>query len=303
MLSSSDKVLARRRFGNTGLELSPLGLGAQWLGDPAIGERQVEDVLQALHEHGINLIDTARSYGLSEQRLGRWLKRHRPHFVLSTKLGYDIDGAADWSYECVRRGVDQALQRLQTDWLDIVHLHSCSLAILEAGEVIRALHEAKQQGKIRCVAYSGENDALAFAIASGQFDSVQCSVNLVDQHSLYTMLPEAQARGLGVLAKRPLANAVWQYGSEPQRSDLQEYWRRWQHLAPTLAGEGYDRAELALRFAAFALPVSAVLVGTTRVAGVERNWQTLSKGPLPFALQQQIRTAYAAVGQDWPGLI
>ncbi|HEX4911234.1 MAG TPA: aldo/keto reductase [Permianibacter sp.] len=302
MLHGTDP-LTPRPFGSTGLQVTPLGLGAQWLGDPAVPEHEVEALLDAVQAAGINLIDTARSYGLSEQRLGRWLKSRRSAFVLSTKLGYDIAGEPDWTYGCVSRGVDEALHRLQTDWLDIVHLHSCPLAVLQQGEVIRALQDAKQQGKIRCVAYSGENDALAFAIASGAFDSIQCSVNLLDQHSLYAMLPEAQARGLGVLGKRPLANTVWHYADEPARPDLQVYWRRWQRLAPAIAGEAYDRAELALRFAAFALPVHAVLVGTTRAARVADNVATLGKGPLPFALQQQIRMAYAAVGAEWPGLI
>lgn len=302
MLHSANP-LTPRPFGATGLLVTPLGLGAQWLGDPAVPERDVEALLQAVQAAGINLIDTARSYGLSEQRLGRCLKPVRAQFVLSTKLGYDIAGEPDWSRECVRRGVDEALQRLQTDWIDIVHLHSCPLAVLQQGEVIQALQAAKQHGKIRCVAYSGENDALAFAIASGAFDSIQCSVNLLDQHSLHAMLPEALARGLGVLGKRPLANTVWQYPQQPERPDLQVYWQRWQQLAPTIASEAYDRAELALRFAAFALPVHAVLVGTTRAARIADNVATVAKGPLSFALQQQIRMAYAAVGADWPGLI
>ncbi|HEX4912086.1 MAG TPA: aldo/keto reductase, partial [Permianibacter sp.] len=99
MLHGADP-LTPRPFGSTGLQVTPLGLGAQWLGDPAVPEHEVEALLDAVQAAGINLIDTARSYGLSEQRLGRWLKSRRSAFVLSTKLGYDIAGEPDWTYGC-----------------------------------------------------------------------------------------------------------------------------------------------------------------------------------------------------------
>ena len=95
-----------------------------------------------------------------------------------------------------RNAVVEELQRLQTDYLDIVHLHSCSLAVLQQGDAIRALQDAQQAGKIRVIAYSGENDELAWAVNSGLFGSVEHSLSLCDQRVIQQSLPQASAAGL-----------------------------------------------------------------------------------------------------------
>ena len=141
--------LAPRPFGRSGLIVSALGLGAGELGDPAQDEREVAALVDAAIERGITLIDTARGYGLSEERLGRILPRSRDRVVLSTKVGYGVDGEPDWTGRCVARGIDDALRRLATDWIDIVHLHSCPVDVLARGEVIGALVDARAAGKLR----------------------------------------------------------------------------------------------------------------------------------------------------------
>lgn len=300
-------MMVQRQLGSAGLSVSALGLGCQWLGDVAVSDAEAARVIEAAVDAGITLFDTARSYGLSEARLGKFLKPVRNRVLLSTKLGYDIDGVPDWTASCIRRGVDEALHRLQTDVIDIVHFHSCPLPVLQQGEVLGALAEAKRAGKLRVMAYSGENDALDFAIGCGQFDSVQCSLNLVDQRNGPCALPLAKAASLGVLIKRPLANTVWQYREQPQRADLQIYWQRWQLLASALTAigreAGVDPAELALRFAAFSPAVSSVLVGTTRIESVQRNLAAMARGPLSATTVSQLQAAYLQHGSHWPGLI
>ena len=112
-----------RPFGRSGLSVSVLGLGAGQIGAAELADRDVEALLRATVELGVTLIDTARSYGLSEERIGRFLAPVRDHVVLSTKVGYGVDGVPDWTGECVRLGVDRALTLLATDRIDIVHLH------------------------------------------------------------------------------------------------------------------------------------------------------------------------------------
>ncbi|MBC7976941.1 MAG: aldo/keto reductase, partial [Myxococcales bacterium] len=175
--------LEARPFGRTGLSVSALGLGAGEIGDAALDERDVETLLRTAVDCGVTLFDTARSYGESEARIGRFLAPVRDQVVLSTKIGYGVEGVADWTGECIRRGVDQALARMATDRIEIVHLHSCPIEILERGEVIAALHEARAAGKLRCAAYSGDNEALAWAAASGHFDSLQMSFSVCDQRA------------------------------------------------------------------------------------------------------------------------
>jgi aryl-alcohol dehydrogenase-like predicted oxidoreductase len=149
--------LVPRGFGDTGLVVSPLGFGAGEIGDAQLDEHEAETLLRTAVELGVTLIDTARSYGLSEQRIGRYLAPIRDRVVLSTKIGYGIDGVPDWTAECIARGIERALGLLATDRIDIVHLHSCPVEILARGEVIAALLAARDAGKLRCAAYSGDN--------------------------------------------------------------------------------------------------------------------------------------------------
>lgn len=288
--------MQKRRFGNSDLEVSILGYGTGHIGSPQQPDSEVERLLMQVLEAGVNLLDTARGYDLAEVRLGRLLKPRRQQVVLSTKVGYGVEGVPDWTYECIVKGIDRALQQLQTDYLDIVHLHSCPLETLQRGEVIEGLQTAKQAGKLRCMAYSGENQALQWAVSSGYFDSVQTSVNLCDQHSLQQILP--QAEGLGVIAKRPLANAFWRFNSRPHGNYAETYWARWQEM-------GFESPlpmdELALRFSLFAPGVSSAIVGTASPHNFAHNVELASRGPLPEALSQALVQTFASHGQHWPG--
>ena len=286
-------------FGSTGLATSALGLGAGQIGNAEQDEATVARLLNAALDLGITLIDTARGYGLSEARIGRHLAHRRAEFVLSTKIGYGIDGVADWTGPCVTAGIEAALQRLQTDHLDIVHLHSCPLPVLQNGEVIAALLKAKDAGKLRVAAYSGENAELAWAIASGHFGSIECSVNLFDQRSLWNDLPVAASKGLGVIAKRPLGNAPWRFATQPHGDYAETYWLRAQTLAYDAAGLPWD--ELALRFAAFAPGVSSAIVGTASIDNLKRNARLAEAGPLPAAVVERLRARFQTVGAEWGG--
>ncbi len=306
-MTAQHSAIPQRAFGRCGFDVSALGFGAQWVGEASLADREVANVIAAALDAGITLFDTARLYGESERRLGQLLKPVRQKIILSTKVGYDIPGVADWTYDAVSRGIDEALRVLQTDYLDIAHLHSCSKAYLQQGDVITALEQAKSLGKVRAIAYSGENDALAYAVGCGRFDSVQCSVNLIDQYALHALLPQASRNGLGVIAKRCLANAIWTYPNMPERDDLQVYWPRWQSFnewcreQPALVEYAPD--ELALRFAAFSPGVSSAIIGTTRVSSLQRNLQTLAKGPLPADVQQHLIDFFHRFGQQWPGRV
>ena len=272
-------VLEQRTFGNTGLKVSPLGFGAGQIGESDLSEKDAERILNQVLDAGITLIDTARSYGLSEQRIGRHAGRRRNEFVLSTKVGYGIAGHPDWTYGCVKAGIDEALRNLRTDRIDIVHLHSCPVETLRNGEPARALLEAVEGGKVRVAAYSGENDALEWAVRNGPFGSVQHSVNICDQRSIDGSLKHEREKSLGVIAKRALANAPWRYAECPKGKYVEEYWWRWKTMKIDL--RGLDRDELALRFSAFTPGVCACVVGTKDVKHLVHNIANLEKGPLP----------------------
>jgi aryl-alcohol dehydrogenase-like predicted oxidoreductase len=289
----------RRAFGSTGLTVSALGLGAAQVGRDDVSERDAEALLNTALDLGVTFFDTARSYGHSEARIARHLGHRRGEFVLSTKGGYGIDGLTDWTGACITAGVDAALARLATDYLDVFHLHSCPIEVLARGEVIDALEGAVRAGKVRVAAYSGENDALAWAVRSGRFASVEASVNLCDQRSLGGALREAAERGVGVIAKRPLANAAWRFDARPVGDYAEVYWERLRAMNLSPGELPWD--EFALRFSAFSPGVSACIVGTSRIEHLRRAVDAVARGPLPEVLLDEVRSAFARHGSHWGG--
>src|SRR5580692_1349338 len=152
-----------RPFGNTGLTVSALGLGAGHIGGSELDDAAAAALLGAALDAGVTLIDTARSYGRSEARIGTFLAGRRDRVVIATKGGYGIEGVPDWTGPCIAAGVDAALATLRTDYVDVFLLHSCPLATLARGEVIDALETAVRAGKVRVMGYSGEGEALGWA--------------------------------------------------------------------------------------------------------------------------------------------
>ena len=293
--------MKKRPFGNTGLEVSILGFGAMHLGTSDADDTYAEQMLNAVLDLGVNVIDTARSYGRSEEQIGKFLSHRRNEFILSTKVGYDVEMQPDWSYEAVTGGIEQALKLMKTDYIDIAHLHSCSLDILERGDVIRGLEEGKQAGKVRFIAYSGENEALEFAIRSDRFDSVQASVNICDQKILENHMPGIREKGLGMIAKRPLANATWRHNSPPIGHYSVEYWYRMQKMK--IDPHGLEWNELALRFSAYSPGVSTCIAGSSKIEHFMENLKAIIKGPLPDELSQHIRSEFLNHDNNWIGVV
>lgn len=290
-----------RSFGRTGLKVSVLGLGALQIGEPALAEVAAGRLLNQALDLGVRLIDTARGYQLSEDRIGRHLAHRRDEYVLSSKCGYGVEGVPDWTPRCITRGIDAALRRLRTDRVDIMHLHSCPLETLRRGAVVDALNRAVKAGKVRVAAYSGENDALAFALDSGRFGALQMSVNLCDQKSLSAILPRARRAGLGVIAKRPLANAFWRFDARPRGHDGEAYWERSRIMRLDPGRLPWD--EFALRFAAFTPGVHACIVGTADIRHLRRNVAVVERGPLPAGVRRHVLNSFSANQAGWMGLV
>lgn len=302
-----------RSFGATGLRVSAVGFGAGSIGEDATPEADVDQLLGAALDAGVTLIDTARSYGLSEERLGRLLEGRRARVVLSTKVGYGTPGIPDWTAACIEAGVDAALRRLRTDWIDIVHLHSCGVDVLQRGDVVDALRRAVLAGKVRVAAYSGENEALQWAVESGAFGSIQCSVSVVDQTVLDGAVALARAKGLGVLAKRALGNAPWRFESRPEADDVAEAWERFRAMCgalglspaagPPAALGATSWNELFTRFTGYAPGVDALLVGTRSATHLLEAVEAVARGPLEAKQVASLRDAFVRCGTAWRGRI
>jgi aryl-alcohol dehydrogenase-like predicted oxidoreductase len=306
-----------RPLGKTGFEVSALGFGGGPVGFDATGQETVTEVLNTLLDRGLNLIDTAAAYKGSEEAIGKAVSGRRDEYVLVSKCGRPDDEikGEPWSAEVVSATVDRALRRLRTDRLDVMLLHSCELEILERGEAIGALLEAREAGKIRHLGYSGDNEAAVWAAKHPEVAVIETSVNICDQANVDTVLRETRGRAIGVLAKRPIANGAWRRTSEISPFYLnysRDYAARLSAMGVTPADLGFDGdpaqawPEIALRFTLAQAGVTTAIVGTTRETHLKANLAAAEKGPLPADAVEILRAAFrkaeAASGETWPGL-
>lgn len=136
----------KRQLGKTDMEVTRLGFGLSEIGSAELSDAHPGEVLNAALDAGINFLDTAACYGLSEELIGQSVSERRNEFYLATKAGHVVDdyqGEA-WTAQTIRDSIDRSLKRLKTDYLDLVQLHSCSVTVLERGEAIAALREAQR---------------------------------------------------------------------------------------------------------------------------------------------------------------
>ncbi|NNM53261.1 MAG: aldo/keto reductase [Spirochaetales bacterium] len=286
-----------RSTGRTGIELSALGFGAGHIGASDRSEKEVNALLGHLLDQGVTFWDTARGYGLSEERIGKFLHGQRQKAVLCTKVGYGVEGIPDWTYDCVVRGVERALGVLKSDYLDIVLLHTCPASTLERYDVVHALLNVKQRGLVRAIGYSGDNDDLAFALGLADLDVFEGSVNLFDQDKI-PLLPQVKADGRGFIAKRPLGNAPWRFDQRPVGNYAETYWERMTTMG-LLNEKGFQRGNTALRFAAFTPGVTSAIAGTGNQAHFDEQLAWLNDGPLAPAEYEHYRDLFRTHGRDW----
>ncbi|MCM3203785.1 aldo/keto reductase [Paenibacillus illinoisensis] len=293
-----------REYGNTGMKVSTLGFGGSEIGSN-VSKQDVETLLNTALDAGLNVIDTAECYGDSEELIGDVLSHRRDDYYLFTKCGHaaGVDGP-DWDAKVLEQTIDRSLRRLKTEYVDVIHLHSCSEEVLRQGAVIEVLQRAKEAGKTRFIGYSGDTTDALYAIETGVFDSLETSLNIADQEAIDLTLPEARKRNMGVIAKRPIANAAWTFDTLPEDAYPFVYWRRLQELGyGFLAGNDVQAAvETALRFTLSTEGVDTAIVGTTKPNRWQQNADLVAKGALPQELYDEIRTRWKEVaGADWTG--
>ncbi len=299
-----------RRLGRTGLKVSVVGFGGLSI---ALGNTEQERVTLLLNQaldRGLNMIDTAECYGAPDQNqseilIGNAVGHRRHEYVLSSKVGHEngqFGQGDDWSPESIERTIERSLKRLKTDHLDIVHLHGANLETLKAGEATEALKRAREAGKIRFLAYSGSGERVRYAVESDDFDVVQVSLNVFEQDVIDELLPMTRKKDIGVIAKRPLGNAVWRFEQRPEWGWYAEYWDLIRPLGyPFFEGEALKdpgpegAAGMALRFVASTPGLHTAIVGTTSPGRWTQNNANLSGGPLPEKQYQSIRAKWLAL--------
>jgi aryl-alcohol dehydrogenase-like predicted oxidoreductase len=208
-----------RALGNTGMQVSALGLGTVKLGrDQGVkypedfripDDRAAASLLSQALDLGINLIDTAPAYGNSEQRLGSLLRGQRQQWLICSKVGEEFDHGNshfDFSPEHTAQSIERSLKRLNTEVIDIVLVHSDGrdLHIIEEMGTLAALDELKQRGLIRAFGMSTKTVAGGIA-AAAQSDVVMLTYNLAQQEEV-AVLDACRQAHCGALIKKAFAS-------------------------------------------------------------------------------------------------
>ena len=292
-------------LGDSGLKVSRLGVGCSWIGyklslsDVA----QAGRVLNAALDAGINFLDTAACYGTSEELIGRTIAGRRGEYILATKCGHAVGGYSGqpWTAPLVQHSIDRSLARMKTDHLDLVQFHSCDVSVLERGEVVEALLEAKRVGKTRFVGYSGDNEAAQWAVESGLFDTLQTSFSVADQRARTGLFGAAKSRGMGIIAKRPISNGAWGVERSPS-AYASEYFRRSQLMAQKgpIPGAPDNAILLAMGFVFGHPEVDTVIVGTQNPSHMLANIELVEKRlPIPSEAVEELHRRFDELDDGW----
>ena len=311
-------ALRRARLGSSGVEVTRLGFGAAPIGNlfTRVAEEEASSAVDAAWDAGVRFFDTAPLYGhgLSEQRLGAALRTHaRDDYVLATKVGRlltpevvnDDDGfvdtppvgwAYDFSHDAIRHSLDASLARLQTDRIDLLHVHDpdehAEDALRGAFPALRALRD---EGVVRAIgAGMNQSALLARFVREADVDCVLLAgrYTLLDQSGLDELLPLCAQRGTSVIAggvfnsgllADPSPRATYDYAPAPP-----ELVERACRLADVCARHGVDLKAAALRFPLAHPAVACVLTGARSAAEMVENARLFSQ-PIPLALWDDLR--------------
>lgn len=270
-----------RKLGNTGLDVSILSFGASSLGS-VFHETDDKESIRTVHEavdQGINYIDVSPYYGLlkAEKVLGRaLLEIPRNKYILSTKAGRYGAEEFDFSYSRIMKSVEESMERLHTDYIDILFLHDIEFGdrkqVLEEG--IPALKELKKQGKIRFTGISGLPLSIFHNVLTQEaVDAIlsYCHYSLNDD-ALLDLLPLLREKGTGLVNASPLSMGLlsgakladWHPASPALRKACLE-------AAAYCTANGLNLPKLAIQFAVGHPEIPTTLVSTANPNNISRN--------------------------------
>lgn len=292
-----------KTLGRTGLQVTPLGYGSMGLRGPktwgvrVVSDADAERMLHAVLDAGINFIDTSPDYGISEERIGRFISSRRQEFYLATKCGcvytqhddhLEIDHV--WKPGVVKRNVETSLQRLRTDHIDVLQFHGGDAVTLQQTGLIDLLCRLRDQGLVRWIGSSSSLPHLPDLIELDVFDTFQIPYScLAPQH--HDLIGRAAARGAGIILRGGIAQGG--PDAEIQRPALNDVWSK--AKLDELLPAGMSRAELILRYTLSHPDCHTTIVGTCDPDHLQENLMAASRGPLPPSLYNDIKVRIAQV--------
>jgi len=292
-----------RSLGDTGLKVSEISLGTAEIGldygfkgTADYGKPDAKASIRLLHsalDHGINLIDTARAYGNSEEVIGQAFEGMTSPPYIASKVFLSKDAAQKTFsalHEEIFTSIEASLRALRLETLDLLLIHNTALEHLRRTEILACLGEAQQQGKVRFLGAScyGEEAPLA-VLKESSFRALQVPFNVLDQTMNHQVFPGAAAQQVGIFVRSAYLRGVLtsQVHSIPER--LAPLRSRALQVLAVLDHEVSSLAEAALRFCLSLSTVSSVVIGVKSVAELEGNLADASRGVLPEELMPPLQ--------------
>ena len=297
--------MEKRRLGDTGLEVTVLGYGGaelrgprSWGGRP-IDDARAERVLNGVLDAGINLVDTAPDYGLSETFIGRHISHRRDEFYLASKCGCTVvdKGEIDdfphfFTRDNLLENIDNTLRITKSDYIDIWQPHTPSVADLEEGRVVEVMQEVKETGKIRHIGVSGVLAHNWTFVDWGVFESFQIPYSALERRE-EAFITAAAESGAGTLIRGGVA-----LGEPGIGTGRENVWERWESAGlDELLEQGDSRTAFLLRFTITHPQVHTTIVGTMDVEHLAENLRTVERGVLDAEVYEEAKRRLERVGQ------
>lgn len=277
-----------------------LGLGTVEIGLPyGLGvtdipsEEQAERILKTAVDIGITYIDTARGYGLAEERIGKFGISQLPGVIVGTKCAQFLEKGeyprgADLEKR-IREEIEKSRKNLRLDTLPLVQLHGPSAEQIKRGELNTIMQTLQAEGKVGHIgiATRGEDAPLA-GITSGFFKTIQTAYSILDQRMSPNVLPKAAGHAVGIINRSVLLKGVL----TPKRTYLAAPLAVLQEQAKQanlIAGElGISLPALAIRFALSHPAISVILLGTVNPKNLHAAFEATQQGPLPAEVLERL---------------
>jgi aryl-alcohol dehydrogenase-like predicted oxidoreductase len=299
--------LPKRTLGRTGLEVTQLGFGAMEIRGPKVwngrdpSEKESERILNAVLDAGINFIDTAGCYGMSEERIGRYISDRRDEFYLATKCGCNLvpteDGKLNtphtWDRDTLVRNIDESLTRMKTDHVDIWQLHNASPDEVREGDLLDTMQEVRDQGLVRFISISSTLPHLHEYIEWGIFDTFQIPYSCLqpEHHDVITKAGEA---GMGIIIRGGIGKGGPEGEVAPDRTV--DVWEE-AGLDEVLPSE-MSPSELILRYTLTHPYCHTTIVGTLNPDHLQENVAAAERGALDAELYNEITRRVQALDRE-----
>ncbi|MGC0367431.1 aryl-alcohol dehydrogenase-like predicted oxidoreductase [Rhodococcus sp. 27YEA15] len=297
-------------LGQTGLSVSKIGFGAMELRGPygdwptRVDDETASTLLHSVLDLGINLIDTAPDYGLSEQLIGEFLAHRRDEYYLATKCGCAVRENGEpfesnlhtFERPNIRAAVEQSLRRMKTDYIDIIQFHhSPTRSELVEQDSIAELLELREAGMVRFIGMSATLPNCYEHLEMNVFDVIQVPYSLVERDH-EDFLSQASAAGVGTIARNGVARGIVS-ASKDKVDAIPDGWReqwltnrdRFESAGLGDLLDGASRTEFMIRYLLATGSVDSTILGTGSPAHLADNVSAAVKGPLDSDVYDEAR--------------